>query len=422
MCVSCSRAAPVATTEQAILGGEPDTAHGAVVALRQFDGQELLCSGTVFSVDPAHGRASILTAAHCLNGHLPALVIAGDDYAAADARRYVPSDGHIHPGYSSQADSANDVAVIRIVGDVSQLPSLTVAGPEETRPAVGDRITAVGYGLTSIDGGASSTVRRSAELVVSVADADEIRIDQADGRGICLGDSGGPLLVTSESGEERVVGVHSRLEPQSETSPPCLGMSVSTRVTGMRDFLADALAADEPPACALCRSRVQSEGGSCLAERRDCETRSGCAAVASCLDHCSNAVCRRQCMQNAPASEAVTLGVLIACPCTACAAECPATDACSGPDEETPPPVPDAGSAAPGMAEPEVQPRSEPSGGCALGAAGLPQRADSKSPSFAACAALGLAALARRITRTRLAARVRGGAKTTRKATAADSL
>ncbi len=79
-CVSKKEApSPVADTEasrQAIINGQLDTTHQAVVALI---GRNSICSGTIVQTDPQRGIGWVLTAAHCVDD-VPQAIIQGNDF------------------------------------------------------------------------------------------------------------------------------------------------------------------------------------------------------------------------------------------------------------------------------------------------------------------------------------------------------
>lgn len=325
--------APEGRVQQPILGGQVDTRHTAVVALRQYaEGAEELCSGTLISIDSQTGTAAVLTAAHCVD-RVPSEVIVGTDYEDGHALRYAPFDVSKHPSYRmGDETSPYDLAVVRIAGDVSSLTALSVGSELEPALRVEQAVTSVGFGLSTVElDAASSTERRSVDVQIADLTPLELRVEQGAGKGICYGDSGGPVLARDGAGVERVVGVHSRLDPQDPSVPDCLAPSISSRVGPARDFLATALAADAPNQCSVCRARQASEGGRCLILRRSCEEDDACRVALHCSRACGSAFCRQKCYQNVPRERLAQLDVIDRCTCETCTEACPSDECVSEP-------------------------------------------------------------------------------------------
>src|SRR5262245_10457638 len=74
----------------AIIGGNLDTTHQAVVAVYQESSTDgAICSGTFIKTDPTTKVGYVLTAAHCVQSSLPpVIVLQGDDYNALGITRY----------------------------------------------------------------------------------------------------------------------------------------------------------------------------------------------------------------------------------------------------------------------------------------------------------------------------------------------
>lgn len=312
---------------QSILGGERDTEHGAVVALRQYlEGAEDSCSGTLVSIveggPDAEPIAAILTAAHCTH-RLPSEILIGDDFFDLSAKRYAPIDVSRHPDYrTGDPESPFDLAIVRVTGDLRGLQSMSVAGELEPALAPGQELIAVGFGLTAIDGGGGYGARHRAALRVYELTEQDVRVAQGDGVGICFGDSGGPLIAVDASGNERVVAVHTRVESLDPAQPVCLGTSISSRVQNARDFLASSIQASPPNRCTLCRARARSEGGECLAEQRACEAEPLCRIALQCTRACATDVCRQKCLRGADPERIATLESITTCACRRCMEPC----------------------------------------------------------------------------------------------------
>jgi secreted trypsin-like serine protease len=240
-----SASEPIALSHatQPIFGGGVDTEHPEVVLLASRRG--FLCTGTIIDVKGQTG--SLLTAAHCVTEDdgepLPAedfVVITGDDFAESTSA--FPVDGvRVEPSYDGSF-AANDVAVVRFSAEDAELSSIPVLGAADDTLAVGDDLLLVGYGQTEADG--DNTARRRVARTIDQLDEQLVVYSQADARGACFGDSGGPVLV-QVGGEERVAAIISG--GVSDEDEGCAGgIGVAIRASGYDGFIQGALAAGAP--------------------------------------------------------------------------------------------------------------------------------------------------------------------------------
>lgn len=197
---------PVDKMSGAIRGGAADTEHAAVVALITSLGmnRQGICSGTVIHVQD--GAALVLTAAHCV----VEVDVAGDAKIPPEplpaARIVVAPNGlvggptlpatavTVNPGYDAFIGSRNDVAIVRVTGDVATLPVLPSLAPADDQLQVGSILTLVGFG--EAEQPESFGARRTVDKPVKWLNDQFLGFDQTDGLGACSGDSGGPALVT----------------------------------------------------------------------------------------------------------------------------------------------------------------------------------------------------------------------------------
>ena len=180
---------------RAILDGQSDERHAAVVALLGADGA-VGCSGTLIRPQV------VLTAAHCIlpEADEPALVFFGDDVAEG-GRTFAVAARRVHPEFFA-ALFEQDVALVAFEGDAMVEPLAIPAGSEQEAP--GSRVEAVGFGCQELDAESGVGLRRSRP--------DSVQAQVAPGKlrhaaSTCRGDSGGPLL--DGSTPATVVGVHS---------------------------------------------------------------------------------------------------------------------------------------------------------------------------------------------------------------------
>ncbi len=155
------------------------------------------CTGIVVSPH------AVLTAAHCVPPDAEVRIHFKDE---AGAPVLLPVSGVIrHPGYRADAiarrERSIDLAIVTLADPL----------PERFRPAtlstqgsaqVGDRFTVAGFGLGREGEPASSGRLREATLSVRAPLSDVLlwaEDSKHQGAGACTGDSGGPMLDTSDA-------------------------------------------------------------------------------------------------------------------------------------------------------------------------------------------------------------------------------
>lgn len=204
-----------------IVGGEEVAPHShpyqAYLLLQLLLGTSA-CGGSVIS------ESVVLTAAHCLNNARQVTVVAGghniQEIEASQQRRTTDAANlRIHPEYS-RINVLNDVGTILLPTPLTfnEFVQPSILEPPSTNTFVGFTSRATGWGRVA-DGGATSTVLRGVDNVilpnsvcaetygnVAINDA-TICIDTTGGRGVCNGDSGGPLTVVD--GQQIQVGIAS---------------------------------------------------------------------------------------------------------------------------------------------------------------------------------------------------------------------
>ncbi|MCC7071064.1 MAG: trypsin-like serine protease [Deltaproteobacteria bacterium] len=188
------------------------------------------CSGT-FITDQW-----VLTADHCgvtTNDEFCIGVQPGNPNVCFDV-----AEVHSHP--------QGDLTVVRVDGSASAELSGTQPIPiflDSLAGFEGRTAEAAGYGQQE-DGGYGER-EFSAEPIADVA-GDEVTIDGQGTRGVCFGDSGGPVMVIADDGTVRVAGA------LSWGDPDCLGRDRYTRVDSYRDwvlsFIGEVPDPVEPPA------------------------------------------------------------------------------------------------------------------------------------------------------------------------------
>lgn len=307
-------------TSSAVINGQLDTTHQAVVAIVLQEGQQGgLCSGTIVKVDPTSHIGWVLTAAHCVDIP-PVFVLQGDDFSqATNVLRYDIVDYKADSRWGGQVGSPYDFAMIRIAGVDASTPTIPlVSAPDNL--ANGTPVVSVGYGRTSLiasGAGDENTVRRRVSKTLSqVGQALAYNMQSS---GICQGDSGGPVIATS-GGQERVVGVHSYVQGD------CNGVGVSGRVTFNAAFINAELAKAVPAdSCDLCTKIANSGNSTCAAATKKCLTDKECGGYYECL---SSGKTKATCLAKFPKAEG-PFNVAANCTCTqACGAACKDTFEC----------------------------------------------------------------------------------------------
>jgi MYXO-CTERM domain-containing protein len=242
--MACARPEEGASDEAAVINGQADTTHHAVVALFMAHGGTLgTCSGTIVKTVPERNIGYVLTAAHCLDEPNTRVAVYDVDNAShlAGAHQYRVVDFKAHPDFSGTG-SPYDVGIVTISGVDANTPIIPVMSPDGLRRGVG--IVSYGYGRTVAPGTDDNApkLRRAIKGTVLNAIDNKVETYYGENAGICNGDSGGPVVATlMASGKEVVVGVHSYgpntclITPTDASAP--VGIGYSTRPSTVLAFL-----------------------------------------------------------------------------------------------------------------------------------------------------------------------------------------
>ena len=175
------------------------------------------CTGTIVA------PRVVVTASHCTDG-LRANQIGFGVGLEPDAPKavFAVTEFFEHP--------TRDAAILLLAEDVNdRVPELIPIAANRADPSglVGERVEAAGYGETY----SARTGRWFAGLRLYRVDGISVHVDGEGQRGICFGDSGGPVLNHTLNGVPVVLGV------ESNGDGNCLGRDQLTRLDAIADWI-----------------------------------------------------------------------------------------------------------------------------------------------------------------------------------------
>lgn len=221
------------SSAEEIVGGTPTQGYPGVVALYgKKPGEEkgMLCTASVIA------PRVLLTAAHCVSTQtagegLQYRALFGYDLTKAETAGPVVNVTAVyaHPKFNSNAiTSGYDIGVAILESDAPVAP-IAFNKAALTNALVGKPATLVGYGLSNGFQQTGAGVKRV--LVAKLNKYDNLLVQTGSfNKGICNGDSGGPVLMTINN-VQTVVGVN------SFGMIYCIGTKNSTRVDKYIDFI-----------------------------------------------------------------------------------------------------------------------------------------------------------------------------------------
>jgi secreted trypsin-like serine protease len=206
-CMGCTAEAGTehtARTQQAITNGDDDDDDSAVVAL--LSGGKIFCTGVL--VTPT----VVLTAAHCVLPSAPEQVYFGAKPSSKKGRFIAVNGTLAHPEFDEDT-LANDIAVVGLSEEATAAP-LKVVRKDLDQSWIGREIRVVGFGAPSAAEIASLRKRTGVTTIESFTE-DELRFKPSPS-GTCIGDSGGPALVSYDD-HEAIVGITSSGDAECKT-------------------------------------------------------------------------------------------------------------------------------------------------------------------------------------------------------------
>jgi hypothetical protein len=331
---SCEEGGPshqaerISQEDDAIVNGQLDTTHTAVVAVL---GNNFECSGTIVQVKSGVGY--VLTAAHCCTPSMvPEVVVVGNDYQSGQQHAVVGGSVLANSCYQSFPGSTDDVCMLKF-SNAAGLPVIPAMTPAEDNLAVGTDVTYVGYGLTAAPPGGGNSKRRSVAKKIGQLDTYFVEYDSPGQSGTCEGDSGGPALALV-SGQEVVAAV------TSYGDQACQQLGASIRASAVYDTFIAPYLADQAPTpvcgwkadCQTCFNTSTDQAGPCGKSVATCLADAKCAALVQCYQTCGgvgscNTTCSKNNLAGLPKYVAIEQ-----CVCnSACSTACGANGLCTWP-------------------------------------------------------------------------------------------
>jgi len=198
------------TPSHAVIGGERMklsmalTQYVVAITYKDENGESKHCTGGII------GSHIVLTAAHCVPKDQSTMgVVVGETIFHDKAVAVLPvATVRIHPLYEksrTEFDNPYDLAVIKTRDPLPPHSRHLQLADRYFPVSLISKVYVIGYGVSGFDkkGQSINTGTLNAAIVTRAGDDDDekmFRLDQTKGTGICVGDSGGPMLVQNAHG------------------------------------------------------------------------------------------------------------------------------------------------------------------------------------------------------------------------------
>lgn len=229
---------------------------GEIVKKEDSDSKtvHMLLSGSQICTAAPIGDNVILTAAHCVSDNpkesVAAFHVSLSCESGFNATKHTIRAKKVvkHPGYDASLkveERTGDIALVFLESKIPETyPIYKIADPQAISGG-GSMMYLYGYGIIGENMGGRGILRRAFvnqnDYSVETANR-KVRVNQYEGPGICMGDSGGPSLV-QVNGQLQILGINSyvlRTSDRNANGAPkniCNDQSYQTLVAAFSDWI-----------------------------------------------------------------------------------------------------------------------------------------------------------------------------------------